>query len=143
RVDPIVEAIPFFVQATITLVFGVDEAGGDSPNDAEGMLEQTKNHWLGWSRNLQLPGEWTEAVIRAAITLELHVYEPTGAIIPAVTTSIPEAPKTERTWDYRYCWPRDAYFTAAALSRVGQLRSVERYLVVHFRVADASTTSRR
>jgi len=141
-IEPIVDAIPFSIQDTIWLAFGESEATAAALKEMPAMLDKTTKHWLVWLRNLQLPGEWTDAVVRAAITLQLNVYEPTGAIIPAVTTSIPEAPNTGRTWDYRYCWPRDAYFTVAALSRVGQLRSAERYLDFLFRVADASQDSR-
>jgi GH15 family glucan-1,4-alpha-glucosidase len=88
--------------------------------------------------NLQPPLEWRDAVVRAAITLELSSHVATGAIIPALTTSIPEAPNTGRNWDYRYCWPRDAYFTATALGRLNAFGSVERYLDFLFRVADGS-----
>jgi GH15 family glucan-1,4-alpha-glucosidase len=141
-IEPIVDAIPFFIQDTIWLAFGERNATAAALKEMPGMLDSTKEHWLVWSRNLQVSGEWADAVVRAAITLELNVYQPTGAIIPAVTTSIPEAPNTGRTWDYRYCWPRDAYFTVAALSRVGQLRSAEGHLDFLFRVADASNDSR-
>jgi GH15 family glucan-1,4-alpha-glucosidase len=102
------------------------------------MLERTTEYWRGWTRPLRAPSEWRDAVIRAAITLELNVYEPTGAIIASMTTSIPEAPDSGRTWDYRYCWPRDAFFTADALDRLGDSRTVERYLAFLLRVAAAS-----
>ena len=84
-------------------------------------LERTEAYWRSWVRALEVSGEWRDAVVRAAITLELNVYEETGAIIAAMTTSIPEAPNTERTWDYRFCWPRDACFALNALSRVGEI----------------------
>jgi GH15 family glucan-1,4-alpha-glucosidase len=79
-------------------------------------------------RYLAIPFEWQDAVIRAAITLELNAYEDTGAIVAAMTTSIPEAPNSGRTWDYRYCWLRDAYFVVDALNRLGVTRTMERYL---------------
>ena len=68
----------------------------------------------------RIPFEWQDAVIRAAITLKLNVFEDTGAIIAAMTTSIPEAPGSGRNWDYRYCWLRDAYFVVNALNRLGR-----------------------
>ncbi|HEY4735520.1 MAG TPA: glycoside hydrolase family 15 protein [Gemmatimonadaceae bacterium] len=126
-VQPVLDGVPFTVQEPIDLVFG-PESAVNSLDDAEAMLEKTKREWQLWSTNLELPGEWDEAVVRAAITLQLCVYEPTGAIVPAITTSIPEAPNTGRNWDYRYCWPRDAYFSVAALSKVRQLRPPERYV---------------
>src|SRR5690606_33853141 len=85
-------------------------------------------YWLEWSRYLAIPFEWQNAVIRAAITLKLSAYEDTGAIIAAMTTSIPEARHTERNWDYRYCWLRDSYFTVHALNRLGATRTMEQYL---------------
>lgn len=129
--EAIVDRTLFHVHETITFMFGLDDnvAGqGDVTSAGTMMLELTTAYWRDWVRSLQAPAEWRDAVVRAAITLELNVYEPTGAIIPAMTTSIPEAPNTGRTWDYRYCWPRDAYFTVDALCRLGEMRTVDRYL---------------
>jgi GH15 family glucan-1,4-alpha-glucosidase len=75
-----------------------------------------------------IPFEWQEAVIRAAITLKLNAYDDTGAIVAAMTTSIPEAANSGRNWDYRYCWLRDGYFVVNALNRLGATRTMERYL---------------
>lgn len=144
-IESIADGSAFQLPQTITIVFGLDEPiteRADVTTVGTAMLERTRKYWLVWSRNLQLPAEWSDAAIRAAITLELNVYEPTGAIIPAVTTSIPEAPNSGRTWDYRYCWPRDAYSTAAALARMHQLSSVERYLGFLLDIADRSKDSR-
>jgi pentatricopeptide repeat protein len=77
---------------------------------------------------LSIPFEWQAEVIRAAITLKLCCFEETGAVIAAVTTSIPEAAGTERNWDYRYCWLRDAYFVINALNRLGTTKTMEEYL---------------
>ncbi len=142
-VEPIVDAVPFFVHETITLVFGADQpATGDLATIGAAMLEETRDHWLRWVKGLATPRQWRDEVVRAAITLALNVYEPTGAIIPAVTTSIPEAPNTGRTWDYRYCWPRDGYFTADALCRLGDVRSIERFVAFVLGVADQTNDSR-
>jgi GH15 family glucan-1,4-alpha-glucosidase len=92
-------------------------------------------------KSLEIPQQWRDAVVRAAITLELNVFEETGAIIAATTTSIPEAPDTGRNWDYRYCWPRDAYFVANSLERLGDLRTTERLLAFILRAADATADS--
>jgi GH15 family glucan-1,4-alpha-glucosidase len=135
----------FQVRKTITLIFGVDDGvRGDVTERGASMLERTAEYWRNWTRSLEIPASlnaragWRDAAVRAAITLQLNVYEPTGAIIPAMTTSIPEAPNTGRTWDYRYCWPRDAYFTADALGRLGQTRTVERFLDFLIGVAAAT-----
>jgi GH15 family glucan-1,4-alpha-glucosidase len=134
--ESIVDRTLFHVRETITLMFGLDDpVAGDVTSAGTTMLERTTAYWRNWVRSLHAPTEWHDDVIRAAITLELNVYEPTGAIIPAMTTSIPEAPNTGRTWDYRYCWPRDAYFTADALCRLGEMRTIERYLAFVLGVA--------
>ena len=134
--ESIVHRTLFHVRETITLMFGLDDpVAGDVTSAGTTMLERTTAYWRNWVRSLHAPTEWHDDVIRAAITLELNVYEPTGAIIPAMTTSIPEAPNTGRTWDYRYCWPRDAYFTADALCRLGEMRTIERYLAFLLGVA--------
>jgi GH15 family glucan-1,4-alpha-glucosidase len=80
-------------------------------------------------------------VIRAAITLKLSAFDDTGAILAAITTSIPEAPHSQRNWDYRYCWLRDSYFVVAALNRLGATGTMERYL--HYIVNLAATRGRR
>ena len=85
-------------------------------------------HWRDWVRGLAIPLEWQQIVIRAAITLKLCQHEETGAIVAALTTSIPEAPDSGRNWDYRYCWIRDAYYTVQALNRLGALDVLENYL---------------
>ena len=85
-------------------------------------------YWREWTRSLSIPFEWQEAVIRAAITLKLCCFEETGAVIAAMTTSIPEAAGTERNWDYRYCWLRDAYFVVNALNRLSATGTMEEYL---------------
>jgi len=126
--EAILEEIPLHVGQTLTFMFGLDEQVGDVTSVGASFLEKTEAHWHSWVRALKVSGEWRDAIVRAAITLELNVYEKTGAIIAAMTTSIPEAPKSGRNWDYRYCWPRDACFVVNALGRVGEIRTTERYL---------------
>ncbi|WEK57405.1 MAG: glycoside hydrolase family 15 protein [Candidatus Brevundimonas phytovorans] len=91
-------------------------------------LDQTILHWKLWTRTLYVPLDWQEAVIRAAITLKLCVYEETGAIVAAMTTSVPEFSESGRNWDYRFCWVRDAYYTVRALNRLGAVDILESYL---------------
>jgi GH15 family glucan-1,4-alpha-glucosidase len=79
-------------------------------------------------RRLSISYDWQEAIIRAAITLKLSNFDETGAIIAAHTTSIPGAPGSGRTWDYRYCWLRDAYFVVQALNRIGATRTMEEFI---------------
>jgi GH15 family glucan-1,4-alpha-glucosidase len=91
-------------------------------------LDRTVAYWQDWVRTLYLPLDWQEAVIRAAITLKLCAYEETGAIVAALTTSVPEFPESGRNWDYRYCWIRDAYYVVRALNRLGAVDLLENYL---------------
>ena len=75
-----------------------------------------------------MPLEWQQELIRAAITLKLCSFDETGAIVAALTTSVPEAPGTHRNWDYRFCWLRDAYFVIKALNRLGATHTMEAYI---------------
>ncbi len=80
----------------------------------------TQKYWRRWVSTLTLPDKKKEQIIRSALTLKLLTFSETGAIIAAATTSIPEEIGTERNWDYRYCWIRDAAFTVDALKRIGR-----------------------
>lgn len=100
-------------------------------------LELTTEGWHRWAKTCALPLFKPEMVLRSALCLKLHAFEDTGAIIAAATTSIPEALGTERTWDYRYCWLRDAAFVVEALRRLSHLREGERFLRYLRNVAEA------
>jgi GH15 family glucan-1,4-alpha-glucosidase len=91
-------------------------------------LELTIHGWRAWSKTCALPLFCEEEVLRSALCLKLHAYHDTGAIIAATTTSIPETMGTERTWDYRYCWVRDAAFVVEALRRLAHLNEGEQFL---------------
>ncbi len=128
-ITALLEETPFFLDGTVTLLLGPDETVQGAVSEVgRRFLEETVAYWGEWVRALGVPFEWQDAVIRAAITLELNVFEDTGAIIAAMTTSIPEARDSGRTWDYRYCWLRDAYFVVQALNQLGATRTLERYL---------------
>ncbi|MDX1484421.1 MAG: glycoside hydrolase family 15 protein [Alphaproteobacteria bacterium] len=123
------DEIPFVLEGPITMIYGPDETLAASVVDTgRDFLERTVDYWLEWVRYLSIPYEWQDAVIRAAITLKLCNFEETGAVIAAMTTSIPEAPDSGRNWDYRYCWLRDAFFVVQALNRLGATRTMEAYL---------------
>lgn len=128
-VTAIVEETAFFLEDTATLLLGPDETlQGGVGETGRRFAEETAAYWREWVRYLSIPFEWQDAVIRAAITLKLNAYDDTGAIVAAMTTSIPEAPNSGRNWDYRYCWLRDGYFVVNALNRLGTTRTMERYL---------------
>jgi GH15 family glucan-1,4-alpha-glucosidase len=89
------------------------------PIDADTALAATETFWSTWSSRCSPAGEWTDAVLRSLITLKALTYEPTGGIVAASTTSLPELLGGERNWDYRYCWLRDSTQTLRALMTAG------------------------
>jgi GH15 family glucan-1,4-alpha-glucosidase len=120
---------PFVLNRTISMVLGSDEpVPGDLGTLAREFCNRTRDYWMTWVRRLSLAYDWQEPIIRAAITLKLSNFEETGGIIAAHTTSIPEAPGSGRTWDYRYCWMRDAYFVVKALNRIGATQTMEDFI---------------
>lgn len=120
---------PFLIEERLSLILGPDETLRDGVDfTARSFDEQTEVWWRGWTRRLALPLEWQDAVIRAAITLKLCTFEETGAIVAALTTSVPEAAGTQRNWDYRYCWLRDALFVVRALNSLAEVETMELYL---------------
>ncbi len=128
-VSHILTARTFRLEQDLALFLGPDEpVDADVLTTAERMLGETTGAWREWVRTLSVPLEWQTAVIRAAIALKLCAYEETGAIVAAMTTSIPEAPHSGRNWDYRYCWLRDAYYVVQALNRLGAADMLENYL---------------
>ena len=127
----ILEGRPEVIERPVAFVLGPDESLEEAPLSlTRHWLEETLAYWRDWVRTLAVPFEWQDAVIRAAISLKLCTYEDTGAVLAALTTSIPEAPGSARNWDYRYCWLRDAYFVVQALNRLGATRTMEHLL--HF-----------
>lgn len=128
-VGHLLEERSFRVERPHHFFLGPDEPFvGNIGREISHMRDLTCDYWRHWVRGLATPYEWQEAVIRAAITLKLCQHEETGAIVAALTTSIPEAPNSGRNWDYRYCWIRDAYYTVQALNRLGALDVLEKYL---------------
>lgn len=126
--DYVLAETPFNLREPIDLILGPDETLEDGVSDtARNFVERTIDYWHDWVGRLALPLEWQDEVIRAAITLKLCTYEPTGAIIAAMTTSIPESPGSGRNWDYRFCWLRDAFFVVRALNSLGTVHTMEDY----------------
>ena len=138
-VGMVVEERAFRLERDLYFFLGPDESfGGDLAVTVGQMLADTTAEWQEWVRGLATPVEWQVPVIRAAITLKLCQHEETGAIVAALTTSIPEHANSQRNWDYRYCWIRDAYYTVQALNRLGALDVLEGYLSYLRNVVDAA-----
>ena len=94
--------------------------------ELDAQLDETAGWWRGWARRLEGPGQ-DPAVQRSALTLRGLVYEPTSAIVAAATTSLPESPEGTRTWDYRFCWVRDATLAVRALGELGAAAECEAF----------------
>ena len=125
----VLEERAFRVEGDTHFFLGPDEPfAGNLREEVRHMEQLTRKYWQHWVRGLATPLEWQDEVIRCAITLKLCQHEETGAIVAALTTSIPEAPGSERNWDYRFCWIRDSYYTVQALNRLGALDVLEKYL---------------
>lgn len=123
------EGRTFRVEDDLHFFLGPDEPFVGNLRDTVRSMEQnSRKYWQNWVRMLAIPLEWQEEVIRCAITLKLCQHDETGAIVAALTTSVPEAAHSERNWDYRYCWIRDSYYTIQALNRLGALDVMEKYL---------------
>ncbi len=102
-----------------TLNYRSSHAAAQPAIDPERALRSTQRSWRKWSGRYTRAGPWHEAVVRSLITLKALTYEPTGGIVAAPTTSLPEQPGGVRNWDYRYCWLRDATFALNALLLAG------------------------
>lgn len=140
----LMEERTLLLEESITLILGPDEPLAERPAKiGREMYGETKAYWEGWCRALSIPFEWQDEVIRAAITLKLCAYEDTGAVLAALTTSIPEAPDSGRNWDYRFCWLRDSFYTVHALNRLGATKTMESFLRYLFNlVAEAGDAER-
>ncbi|GAA2800221.1 glycoside hydrolase family 15 protein [Kitasatospora paracochleata] len=115
-------------------VFALDRIGDDVPTracpraEAQDQAEATVRFWRHWLSGSRYHGRWREMVNRSALVLKLLTYAPTGAIIAAPTTSLPERIGGERNWDYRYVWVRDAAFCIYALLRLGFTSEAEAFM---------------
>ena len=115
-------------------VFALDQVGGEvtprrcARTEAEEQFNSTVAYWRHWLSASKYRGRWREMVHRSALTLKLLTYAPTGAIVAAPTTSLPEQLGGERNWDYRYVWVRDAAFCVYALLRLGFTGEAEAFM---------------
>ncbi len=102
-------------------------------------LDSTVAYWVRWVKQCDIPTLFQKDVIRSALALKLHCYEDTGAIVASMTTSIPESFGSGRTWDYRYCWLRDAFYVLGAFELLGHFEEREQFLRYLLTVASSAT----
>jgi GH15 family glucan-1,4-alpha-glucosidase len=142
-ITAILEEHAFILEDSVTLILGPDETvHGTTASIGREFTEETIAWWRRWVTGLAIPFEWQDAVIRAAISLKLNAVEDTGAIVAAVTTSIPEAADSGRNWDYRYCWLRDGFMVVNTLNRLGATGTMERFLRYVVNIAAGSKEGR-
>lgn len=119
-------------EATLFVLEVLDD-GDDLPDadlaDTAALFDATAAFWRGWLKQSTYTGRWRETVNRSAITLKLLTHEPTGAVVAAPTTSLPEVVGGDRNWDYRYVWMRDAAFSLYALLRLGFTDEADAFVV--------------
>lgn len=94
---------------------------------AQTFLNRTVSYWRSWVKTATIVNFYQKAAIRSALALKIHQYEDTGAIVAALTTSLPESPQSTRNWDYRFCWMRDTYYTLNAFNHIGHFEELEQY----------------
>lgn len=113
------ERVPF------TLVYEASHLPSPRPCEPERALRETEGYWTHWANHCRYDGRWGEAVTRSLITVKALTYRPTGGIVAAPTTSLPEKLGGPRNWDYRYCWLRDATFSLLSLINAGYREEAE------------------
>lgn len=113
------DVVPF------TLTYEASHLPVPKPVDAGLALDGASRFWREWASRSRYEGPWTEAVTRSLITIKALTYQPTGGVVAAPTTSLPEEAGGERNWDYRHCWVRDATFTLLSLLNAGYREEAE------------------
>ncbi|MBY0469943.1 glycoside hydrolase family 15 protein [bacterium] len=137
------EETPFSLKEP--LYFGLTWSSGveeDLVQLANRFLEQTADYWKTWVKHCSIPSLYQKETIRSALVLKLHCYEDTGAILAALTTSLPEEEGGSRNWDYRYCWLRDSYFFLTAFNNLGHFEETEGFMKFLINVAEKHDHSR-
>lgn len=134
---------PFVLTETmyfaLTWSIGLEE---DLASVSEKFLKETNDYWNTWVKHCSIPPLYQKEVIRSALALKLHCYEDTGAILAALTTSLPEERGHTRNWDYRFCWLRDASFVLSAFHSLGHFEEMEGFLKYLLNVAEKHEHSR-
>ncbi|HEU0241054.1 MAG TPA: glycoside hydrolase family 15 protein [Micromonosporaceae bacterium] len=113
------ERVPF------VLTWAPSHRGAPPRGDADELAAHTIGHWQSWTDRCNVPGPWHQAIKRSLLTLKALTFQPTGGIVAALTTSLPEQIGGPRNWDYRYCWLRDATYTLQAMLAAGYVEEAK------------------
>ncbi len=133
------EGLPFALTSKKHLVLAWGDPVQESlPALSQRFLDETVRYWQRWVKHCDVPPVMQQQVIRSALALKLHCFEDTGAIVAALTTSIPEHRGSGRNWDYRFCWLRDAYYVLDAFRLLGHFEEREQF--VHYLLSIAGST---
>lgn len=112
----------------LVILNGIKQIGNVKQYSSYERLEETRNYWKEWTEKINYSGMYYDYVLRSALTLKGLFYEPTGMMVAAPTTSLPEAIGGERNWDYRYTWIRDTAYVIEALSDIGLKNEATKFL---------------
>jgi GH15 family glucan-1,4-alpha-glucosidase len=140
----LIEETPFALNEKIyfglTWSLGIED---DLADVAKQFLIKTIDYWRTWVKHCSIPTRYQKETIRSALALKLHCYEDTGAILAALTTSLPEEISHDRNWDYRFCWLRDSAFVLSAFHNLGHFEEMEGFLKFLFNIGKKYEYSRR
>lgn len=123
----------------LTWGLGIED---DIVDVSQRFLNQTVAYWNMWVKHCSIPSLYQQETIRSALILKLHCYEDTGAILAALTSSLPEERGQVRNWDYRYCWLRDAYYVLTAFHNLGHFEEMEGFIKFLLGIAEQHDHSR-
>lgn len=123
----------------LTWSFGIED---DLVSLTKSFLSETISYWDTWVKHCSIPTLYQKETIRSALTLKLHCYEDTGAILAGLTTSLPEEVGLSRNWDYRFCWLRDSYYVLSAFHSLGHFEEMEGFIKFLLNIAEKHEHSR-
>lgn len=127
--EKVLNAEPVSLDGTRYLLLSYNDKVMTPDSDTvELMLQRTHSYWLLWSARTHRCNSYSEQILRSAITLKMLQFSPTGAVLAAGTTSLPETIGEERNWDYRFCWIRDGSMTVSVLHRIGHPLMAEKFI---------------
>jgi GH15 family glucan-1,4-alpha-glucosidase len=115
-------------EVSYTLAYTESYSDPTGPQDVAELERATEDFWMSWCARLKLPTRYRELIVRSLITLKACVFEPTGGLVAAPTTSLPETPGGERNWDYRFCWIRDGALSVRAFVGAGLHEEAQAFL---------------